>query len=95
MSARTLTTGLFCLGNVSATSSALRCLSQQDITAGLRRHQLGDWGDLTAADTAANNIALQEGGRILSSYCTSNGVRFWIITEADRSFTTVLLVDDY
>jgi hypothetical protein len=60
----------------------------------LRRHVRGDWGDLDLADKAANETALKHGGRILSAYDTQGG-RLWIITEADRSVTTILLPEEY
>ena len=61
----------------------------------LRRHARGDWGDLDDEDRKANDRALQEGSRLFSAYKTKAGVKFWIITEADRSATTVLLPDEY
>jgi hypothetical protein len=87
--------GLFQLGNLVATSNALQSLTHEEMITALRRHQSGDWGDLTDADKAANNTALIDGSRILSHYHTANGTSFWIITEADRSATTVLLPEDY
>jgi hypothetical protein len=62
--------------------------------AGIRRHEAGDWGEVTPEDRHANDRALMEGTRILSAYYSS-GVRFWIITEADRSKTTVIMPEDY
>jgi hypothetical protein len=82
------------LGRIVATPQALEFLSQEDILSGIRRHEAGDWGELPEQDRQANDRALIEGTRILSVY-PSNGVRFWIITEADRSATTVLLPEDY
>jgi hypothetical protein len=61
----------------------------------LRRHARGDWGDLDDEDRQANERALQDGARLLSTYVASNGTKFWIIPEADRSATTVLLPDEY
>lgn len=60
----------------------------------IRRHQHGDWGDLSAEDQAENELALREGFRLLSSYHTAHG-KVWIITEADRSYTTILLPEEY
>jgi hypothetical protein len=60
----------------------------------LRRHACGDWGDLCPEDTLANEEALRDGDRLLSAYGQGE-LRFWIITEADRSVTTVLLPEDY
>ena len=95
MSALSIPMGLFQLGNIVATPNALRALAHDDMIAALRRHQSGDWGDLTAEDQAANNTAMIEDSRILSLYRSANGTTFWIITEADRSATTILLPDDY
>lgn len=61
----------------------------------LARHIHGDWGDLPAEDLAANELALLTGRRLLSSYDLPGGGKVWIITEADRSVTTILLPDDY
>jgi hypothetical protein len=62
----------------------------------LARHTQGDWGDLSIEDLAANELALLTGGRLLSSYNLPDQVaRVWIITEADRSVTTVLLPNEY
>lgn len=86
---------LFRIGRIVATPPALSKLSPDDVLKGLQRHQSGDWGDVCEEDKAANNRALQEGTRILSVYHSVVGVKFWIITEADRSVTTVLLPEDY
>jgi hypothetical protein len=61
----------------------------------LSRHLSGDWGDLSAEDKRRNNQALREGTRLFSSYNIGNGVKIWIITEADRSVTTALLPEEY
>jgi len=83
------------LGRIVATPHALEALTQDEILMGIQRHQAGDWGDLDDEDLAANERALIEGTRILSAYTAANGTKFWIITEADRSATTVLLPGDY
>lgn len=83
------------LGNVVITPNALSQLSPTDIQLGLQRHQAGDWGDLGEADRQSNDNALCNGMRLLSSYRSTSGAKFWIITEADRSATTLLLPDDY
>lgn len=85
----------FPLGQIVATPNALNRLAQADIQAGLTRHAAGDWGDLCADDRRENERALREGLQLLSAYNAGNGVRFWIITEADKSVTTVLLPEDY
>ena len=61
----------------------------------LRRHVWGDWGDVSVEDARANEAALREDARIFSAYGLATGERLWIITEADRSSTTVLLPDEY
>ena len=83
------------LGRTVATPAALGVLSQSDLVVALRRHAAGDWGDVDAHDRAANDEALMSGGRLLSVYQSAAGITFWVITEADRSVTTVLLPDDY
>jgi hypothetical protein len=95
MSANIVTTAKFQLGQIVATPNALDHLTQDDIRSGIIRHQSGDWGDLDADDRKENDLALERGTRLLSAYQASNGVKFWIITEADRSSTTVLLPEDY
>lgn len=85
----------FPLGQLLATTNALRRLSMDDITGGLARHGRRDWGEVCEEDNAANDAALQDGARLLSAYRAKSGERFWIITEADRSATTVLLPEDY
>ena len=82
---------LFELGQVVATAGALQSIPPSEIQRALRRHAGGDWGDLDPEDARANADALQHGARLLSAYKTESGVAFWIITEADRSATTVLL----
>ena len=61
----------------------------------IRRHGTGDWGDLSADDVAANSEALKDGDRLLSSYSDVFDFKVWVITEADRSVTTILLPSDY
>jgi hypothetical protein len=61
----------------------------------LARHIHGDWGELPAEDLAANELALLSGRRLLSSYAIPSGGKVWVITEADRSVTTILLPEDY
>jgi hypothetical protein len=61
----------------------------------LRRHQAGDWGDLCEADRQENEFSLTHGFRLLSSYHLNSEVKIWIITEADRSATTILLPEEY
>lgn len=88
---------LFSLGQIVSTPGALQALGETDITAIelLRRHACGDWGDLCEEDREANAEALKEGLRILSVYRLRDGAKIWIITEADRSVTTLLLPEEY
>ncbi len=95
MSPESLPIAKFRLGHIVSTPNALSRLTNEDILMSLQRHLAGDWGDVDAHDRAANDHALVEGTRILSVYHAANGTKFWIITEADRSATTVLLPEDY
>ena len=61
----------------------------------LRQHMSGNWGDLSEEDIQENEFALEKGFRLLSAYRTAKGQQLWIITEADRSATTVLLPSEY
>lgn len=88
-------TARFSLGQLLATSGVLAEVSTGDISSALARHAMGDWGDLGQEDINENNRALNEGARLLSSYRSSTRVKFWIITEWDRSVTTVLLPSEY
>lgn len=85
----------FPMGRLLATPGVLETVSAEDIAAALERHLKCDWGDVCEADKRYNNEALRDGTRLLSAYHTSEGLKFWIITEADRSATTVLLPDEY
>ena len=85
----------FPLGSVVITTGASSRLPRVQVLAALMRHASGDWGDLNEDDWEANNDALEDGDRLRSAYSTQDGTRFWIITEHDRSVTTVLLPDDY
>ena len=85
----------FPLGQTVMTATAQQTLHPEDVLVYLRLHDSGNWGDLCAEDIVHNDLALKEGSRLLSSYTDRNKVKFWIITEADRSVTTVLLPEDY
>ena len=87
---------LFPLGKTLATPGALVIMQGLGIsaTALLGRHQRGDWGDLDEEDKQRNDEALQDGSRIFSAY-SFDTVKFWVITEADRSATTILLPEEY
>lgn len=80
-----------------ATPNALECLANanEDAMPYLQRHAVGDWGDLCFDDKAENDLSLEQGFRILSAYHLQNLEKIWIITEADRSVTTILLPEDY
>ena len=88
---------LFDLGKTVATPGALEALQRpgQSPAAFLQRHVNGDWGDVDGHDQKQNAVAVREGGRILSSYKTLLGDALWIITEADRSSTCLLLPEEY
>ena len=89
-------TPLFPPGQVVATRGAAEQVSEEDMTLAMNRHLRGDWGDVSLADQKANDMALLLDTRILSAYHTEKDhVKFWIITEADRSATTILLPDEY
>ncbi|MHB8636739.1 MAG: hypothetical protein ACYC96_09735 [Fimbriimonadaceae bacterium] len=85
----------FSLGRLVATRNALNQIGELELYAGLKRHAARDWGDLDSDDRAANDAAIDSDGRILSAYVSRDGTRFWIITEWDRSSTTILLPEDY
>jgi hypothetical protein len=86
----------FSLGPVYATPGALELLKRAGVNAWplLKRHVNGDWGDVSPEDAQENELSVREGFRILSSYRLA-GEKVWIITEADRSATTLLLPDEY
>ncbi|MDR0863030.1 MAG: hypothetical protein LBN30_09710 [Oscillospiraceae bacterium] len=86
----------FDTGRIVVTSHAADTLTDADITAGLARHVNCDWGELESEDQAMNNAAVKSGeDRIFSAYKSESGAAFWVITEWDRSYTTVLLPEDY
>jgi hypothetical protein len=84
-------------GQIVATPGALEAFeaSGESPLAFLERHLAGDWGELSPEDIRENELSLQHGWRLLSAYRLSTGVKVWVITEADRSVTTVLLPDEY
>src|SRR5690242_8644513 len=84
-------TPLFPLGSLYATPGAIEALSEagQDAIEFLRRQQYGDWGDLSDGDKQENSFSGSRPLRIFSGYHTAAGVKLWVITEADRSATTV------
>jgi hypothetical protein len=86
----------FDLGRIVATPGALEALERSEETPStfLHRHVVGDWGDVDEDDRAENELSAKEGFRLLSAYLR-DGTRIWIITEADRSSTTILLPSEY
>lgn len=85
----------FPLGKIVATPNALSHMTGKDIREAIGRHAAGDWGDVCPSDVKENELSLKEGFRLLSAYKAENGTKFWVITEADRSVTTILLPEDY
>ena len=85
------------LGQIVATPGALAAFEVSGEQPGdlLSRHACGDWGDLSEEDRKENEFSLVNGFRLLSSYTLSSGTRIWVITEADRSSTTLLLPEEY
>ena len=90
---------LFNLGRTVITATAQVLLTERNqmplVQTILSRHVLGDWGDVCEEDAEANDRALETGGRLMSVYKIENGPVLWVITEWDRSYTTVLLPEDY
>jgi hypothetical protein len=88
---------LFDLGQVVATPGALAALEEtgQNAMDFLSRHVRGDWGELPKEDKDENQLSLERGFRLLSTYATLAGTRLWVITEADRRLTTILLPEEY
>ena len=88
---------LFDTGKTVATRGAFDAMSKHGIWPFdlLTRHTRGDWGDVSEEDRAANERALTEGHRLLSAYQVNSALRVWIITEHDRSVTTILLPCEY
>ena len=94
---QTSKSALFALGQVVATPGALAALEKsgqgpQDF---LSRHVHGDWGDLCDEDRNENQLSLEQGFRLLSSYRPLADVTLYVITEADRAITTILLPEEY
>lgn len=88
---------LFDLGQLVATPGALAALekSGQNAMDFLSRHVRGDWGELDEEDRKENELGVKKGFRLFSSYQTSASEKIWVITERDRSVTTILLPDEY
>jgi hypothetical protein len=88
-------TAKFKSGRILITPAALKTFPREFFAICLNRHFSGDWGDLEQEDKDANDEALKNGSRIFSAFEDSMGERLWVITEADRSATTLLLPEDY
>ena len=88
---------LFPAGHIVATPGALALLNDANKSPSelLSRHLRGDWGDLCQEDKTENELSLKHGFRLLSSYQVTGADNLWIITEADRSVTTLLLPSEY
>ena len=85
----------FPLGQICLTVAAEAQVARADLIQGLRRHTFCDWGEVSPLDRDMNTRALQDGGLLLSSYRTAQGIRFWVVTDANRESTTVLMAEDY
>jgi hypothetical protein len=85
----------FPLGQTVMTPGVIAQISEAEVCEALKRHQCGDWGQVCSDDWNENERSVNESFRLLSAYTSRDGVKFWIITEWDRSVTTVLLPDEY
>jgi hypothetical protein len=92
-----MTAARFPPGQIVATPGALAALEESGESPDvfLKRHLTGDWGEVDDHDRRENELSVVQGFRLLSAYTLSNGTKLWIITEADRSATTLLLPSDY
>ena len=84
----------FRLGRTVATSGAIAEVPMDAIYEAFARHERGDWGEMPPEDKKLNEEALEQGGRLVSKW-NAQGTMFYLITEADRSLTTALLVEEY
>ena len=93
----TTTTGRFALGRILATPGAITAMKEagESPLRLLKRHAHGDFGDLHDDDVRANELAIHQGMRVLSAFVMQTGERVWVLTEADRSATTILLPEEY
>ena len=87
----------FSLGRIVATPGALEAMEESGESPldFIKRHVSGDWGEVDVEDRETNEQALMHGARLLSAYRTKLGQRLWVISEADRSATTILLPEEY
>lgn len=93
----------FCLGQLVATPAALEALQRNNVTGHgyIRRHAAGDWGELSDHDAHMNDLAVEDGSKILSAYRLPDETKVWVITDSEvdekhnREVTTILLPEDY
>jgi hypothetical protein len=85
----------FALGAVRITDGAEHALDPSDVVTGITRHARGDWGEVDEHDWSQNDYFAENGGQLLSQYTAKNGTLFWVVTESNRSATTVLLPEEY
>ncbi len=86
---------LFTMGQLLATPGALEAINGASFWPYIKRHSQGDWGEIGPEDKAENELSIKHGFRLLSAYNLPEGGRIWIITEADRSATTILTPEEY
>ncbi len=93
---------LFELGQLYVTRGIQALMDEQglDVSPYIARHQTGDWGEVCAEDAAENQLSLETGFRILSAYSFTSDIdgqtyKLWVLTESDRSVTTVLQPSEY
>ena len=91
------TNTMFPLGQIVITPEAFELLRDENISpeSMIQRHVLADWGDLTDSDKKANELAIEMGGRILSSYKLPSGAEVWVTTDPDRTATTIMLPSEH
>ena len=82
-------------GEIYTTPGVRAATTTDEIAAALARHLCGDWGEICAEDAATNEDAIEGGGQLMSVYTSASGIVYWVITESDRSVSTLLLPDDY
>ena len=95
MRGRQVPVAVFRLGRIVATANAMNRITNADILLGIQRHQAGDWGDVSAEEREASDGALVKGTKVRSVYHAANGTKFWVITQAGHTVTTILLPQDY
>ena len=85
----------FEIGRLLITPGALQKIAPEEVKESIGRHLSGDWGEVCEDDSVLNDWAMENNERMLSAYRSRAGERFWVITEADRSVTTILLPSEY